>query len=111
MEEFPKNLARFMQNGKKSQTALSNETGLSQAAISRYLKGLSTPGAVELCKMATALGVSMDQLWKGESYTERQDGQNQEEAEAMKELQELKHSLRVVFRAMSEPAQREEVTR
>ena len=51
----------------------------------------------------------MESLWIGEEYTET-DNQSREKCEAdekksaaEEELAELKHALRVVFRAMSEP--------
>ena len=51
----------------------------------------------------------MESLWAGEEYTEK-DNQSSKKSEidekksaAEEELAELKHALRVVFRAMSEP--------
>ena len=87
-----------MQERKISQTALAAATGISQASISRYLNGETPPGARELKSLADFFGLSMDELWTGEkSYTET-DGKA-----AKEELAELKRSLRIVFRAMSEP--------
>ena len=80
-----------------SQSALARATGLSQAVISKYLLGKSEPGARELGQIADAFGVTMDVLWRGVKTG------TQSNNDAAIELAELKHSLRVVFRAMSEP--------
>ncbi|MGN0867943.1 MAG: helix-turn-helix domain-containing protein [Akkermansia sp.] len=80
-----------------SQSALARATGLSQAVISKYLLGKSEPGARELGQIAEAFGVTMDVLWRGVKAG------TQSANDTAIELAELKHSLRVVFRAMSEP--------
>jgi len=100
MDKFSLNLEKIMQERKINQTALALQTGISQAAISRYIKGIASPGAKELHCIAKAFGVSMDELWTGACYTESNRIEN---SAAEKELAELKRSLRIVFRAMSEP--------
>lgn len=84
-----------------SQSTLARMTGLSQAVISKYLLGKSSPGARELGQIAQAFGVSMDSMWYG---VERAAASEQT---ATAELAELKRSLRIVFRAMSEPERHE----
>lgn len=107
MDNFGKNLAKIMRNRKITQTALSDSTGISQAAISRYIKGLASPGAKELYILSRILQVSMEGLWAGSEYaeTDKESSKNLPEVKksaAEEELAELKHALRVVFRAMSE---------
>ena len=109
MDNFSRKLAEIMRNRKITQTALAESTGISQAAISRYVKGVASPGAKELYILSRVFGVSMEALWAGEEYTET-DNQSREKcvidekkSAAEEELAELKHALRVVFRAMSEP--------
>lgn len=80
-----------------SQSALARLSGLSQAVISKYLLGKSEPGARELGQIADAFGVTMDVLWYGASR------HGSDSNSAAVELAELKRSLRIVFRAMSEP--------
>lgn len=87
-----------MRERKLSQTALAKTTGISQASISRYLSGEVPPGARELKSLADFFGLSMDELWTGEKSYAETDGKA-----AKEELAELKRSLRIVFRAMSEP--------
>ena len=103
MDKFSENLAKIMQKRNLSQTALSAATKISHAAISRYVNGSASPGAKELADISKFLEVSMDDLWNGEGYTERN---RPEEHPAIAELAELKRSLRIVFRAMSEPESR-----
>ena len=101
MDNFSKKSAQIMRNRKITQTALAESTGISQAAISRYVKGLASPGAKELYILSRIFGGSMESLWAGEEYTET-DNQSREKCEnnekksaAEKELAELKHALRV----------------
>jgi len=102
LEDFSKNLQNCMKRRNLNQTALAEKTGISQAAVSRYLKALACPGGRELRAMANALGVSMDFLWCGKDYT-NSEVVAAPSTQAEKELAELKRSLRIVFRAMSEP--------
>lgn len=114
MNNFSENLSTLMNTRKISQLALAREAGISQAAISRYLKGATTPSAHDLCSLADYFGISMDSLWKPTAYPQ-EDNQPHQQAAPMRreegqhgsvedELNELKHSLRVIFRAMTEPA-------
>ena len=87
-----------MRNRKITQTALAESSGISQAAISRYVKGLASPGAKELYILSRIFGVSMESLWVGDSYTET-DNQSREKCDdaekksaAEEELAELKHA-------------------
>ena len=109
MDNFSKKMAEIMRNRKITQTALADLTGISQAAISRYVKGLASPGAKELYILSRVFEISMESLWTGDEYTEldKQSSKNlsynEKKSAAEEELAELKHALRVVFRAMSEP--------
>ena len=100
MEKFSENLVRIMQEGNLSQTALSAATKISQAAISRYVNGSASLGAKELADISKFLHVTMDDLWNGEGNTEMNMA---EDHPSIVELAELKRSLRIVYRAMSEP--------
>ena len=96
-DNFRCRLQKFLDERGWSQSALARASGLSQAVISKYLLGKSEPGARELGQIADAFGVTMDVLWRGCAIVPS------EESSAAAELAELKRSLRVVFRAMSEP--------
>lgn len=96
-DNFCSRLRRHLELRGWSQSALARETGLSQAVISKYLLAKSDPGAKELGLIADALAVTMDELWRGIP------SQEVNAASAVVELAELKRSLRIVFRAMSEP--------
>lgn len=108
MSSFSENLAFFMQQRLVSQSALARATGVSQAAISRYVKGLTLPAAADLYEISKFFEVSMDELWTGTPHPLEDSEQANEPTSAEKELAELKHSLRVVFRAMSEPGNSKE---
>ena len=92
-----------------TQQNLSSLSGLSQSSLSRYLQSKGMPGGLELFNLSEALAISIDWLCgrgdlnqsiiKSDVNTKENINTNAVE----KELNELKHSLRVVFRAMSEP--------
>lgn len=103
-----------MERGSITQLSLARASGVSQAAISRYVKGLSTPSANDLCRLANQLGVSMDSLWKSGEYPPADNAGEKPVAAAHKngatdgrsaeeELAELKRSLQIIFHAMTEP--------
>jgi len=96
-DNFRSRLQKLLDERGWLQSALARVSGLSQAVISKYLLGKSEPGARELGQIAEAFGVTMDGLWYGVSRQPLSD------STAAVELAELKRSLRVVFRAMSEP--------
>lgn len=56
-EEFPKALRTLREETGMSQLELSSESGLDQAAISRYELGERTPSMTSLLKIASALEV------------------------------------------------------
>lgn len=62
MTDFARNLAFELHRQKKSQLQLSRDTQLSQAAISRYMKGTREPRANTLLLIADALNISVDTL-------------------------------------------------
>ena len=59
---FAIQLERAMRERGVTQSMLSEETGISQQAISTYLCGKQTPNVVTLFKLAKALGCSMNDL-------------------------------------------------
>lgn len=46
-----------------SQQELARRADIAQSTVNGYLKGNRSPGAAELCRLAVAVGVSMDWLW------------------------------------------------
>ena len=64
-ETFPENLRRLMRERKLSQTALARAADVRQSALSAYLAGEGEPSAAALCRIARALGVTMDELYTG----------------------------------------------
>jgi transcriptional regulator with XRE-family HTH domain len=64
MSSFSETLARLMKERNLTQAQLADATGISQAAISRYLKG-RTPKTSELVKLAKQFGVAGDYLMYG----------------------------------------------
>lgn len=46
-----------------TQKKLSEETGITESAISRYIKGERTPRGANLIKIARALGVTTDEIF------------------------------------------------
>ena len=59
---FQTRLAEAIASNSLTQKELSLSTQIAQSAISKYLSGKALPRTLELCKLAQALGVSMDWL-------------------------------------------------
>lgn len=112
LEGFSKNLQICMKRRNLNQTALAGKTGISQAAVSRYLKALACPGGRELRAMANALGVSMDYLWCGKGYTKSEiitvpSTQSEKEqlngrAVVVDETDKLKAALKIIVDAVAD---------
>ena len=62
---FPSRLKSILQSKNMKQRELGKLAGLSNVAISRYLSGERRPGADELYRISTILGVSMEWLLVG----------------------------------------------
>ena len=62
-KQFPKQLRKIMRRRFVDQIWLSNETGISQPTISRYLAGTAIPGYARLKKIAIALNCAVDDLY------------------------------------------------
>jgi len=60
--KIPVRLRSLMQQRGLSLTALANRSGIAVSSISRYLSGEQVPGARALTRLATALGVSLEEL-------------------------------------------------
>jgi transcriptional regulator with XRE-family HTH domain len=56
------NVARLMMIHGMTQTALAEQTGETQATISRIVRGLNIPSATVLSRIASALDTTMDVL-------------------------------------------------
>lgn len=66
VEAFGVRLARLRREARLFQEDLARLVNCSQRAISLWEAGSRVPNAHLLASLATALGVSMDQLWRGE---------------------------------------------
>ena len=62
MKNFSDCLKDAMAQANMSQSALSEKSGCSKAAISQYLSGKNTPGPVKMKILAEALGTSVGVL-------------------------------------------------
>ena len=60
---FADRLRSRMTELKINQTELANRANMTHATVYNYLRGARTPKAIELHKLAEALGTSMDWLW------------------------------------------------
>ena len=76
MKSFSDCLKDAMTQADVSQSALSEKSGCSKAAISQYLSGKNTPGPVKMKALADALGVSVDSLLGVEATTPKPGGIN-----------------------------------
>lgn len=87
-ETFPKTLKELRQNKGWSQGQLAKKVGVDIQRISKYERGVSCPTPDMMVKLATALGVSLDYLLKGEKEMDESYIQNQE---WLKRLEKLNH--------------------
>lgn len=67
MSEFSKNLLRLRSEKKLSQEELAKRVGITQGAIWQYENGEATPKIAIAVSLASELGVTVEQLMKGES--------------------------------------------
>ena len=63
---FSKRLSVLLQQRNMSQKALAIKAGVTEAAISHYLKGDRTPRALALARISEALGTTTDYLMGGD---------------------------------------------
>lgn len=66
-EEFHVRLAELLKERKLSQKSFAELANITEAAVSRYLKGERIPRAAALRSMASALGVTTDYLMGGQA--------------------------------------------
>jgi transcriptional regulator with XRE-family HTH domain len=59
---FGVNLEEYLKAAKMSQRDLADASGLSEAAVSNYIRGRKMPGVRALINMAEALNCSVDEL-------------------------------------------------
>jgi transcriptional regulator with XRE-family HTH domain len=64
---FAANLARAIKRRQTSRYAVSQTTGISQIALSHYVRGLRIPDVATLRKLADHLEVTMDELYPTEN--------------------------------------------
>lgn len=100
---FQENLKQLMHERGFTQVALSEVTGISQSAVSLYLTGKTTPKSGELQRMADALDVSMDYLWRqsGTSQTQENSYWKKKYEETEKELMRLREALKLLISNVS----------
>lgn len=60
--EFGRRLASLLERSRLSQRDLANMTGLTEAAVSRYISGAREPRAVTVAKIAKVLDVTPQEL-------------------------------------------------
>ena len=60
--EFGRRLASLLERSRLSQRDLANMTGLTEAAVSRYISGAREPRAVTVAKSAKVLDVTPQEL-------------------------------------------------
>lgn len=107
MTPFATRLASAIERTGKLQKAVAEEAGVSQAALTRYLKGDHEPGISAATKLASATGVDITWLLTGESISQPATLQEptasygatwRDRAErAEKELESIKRSLRQIL--------------
>ncbi|MBO1688153.1 helix-turn-helix transcriptional regulator [Akkermansia massiliensis] len=100
---FQDNLRELMKQKGFSQVMLAESTGISQSAISLYLRGKATPKAGELQRMADALSVSMDYLWRRTGAESLQESSYYEHKwrESERELAKLREALKLLVNNVS----------
>lgn len=59
---FGVNLAELLEDAKMTQRDLADASGLSEAAVSNYIRGRQMPGVKAIVNIADALGCSTDNL-------------------------------------------------
>lgn len=62
MQNITKNLRTILQDRKMTQKQLADLSGITESAISRYIKGERVPRGVNLIRIAEALSLSVDEL-------------------------------------------------
>lgn len=92
---FRENLRTLMRSKGLTQMQLQELSGISQGAISDYLKGKSEPKAAALYQLSRILGVSMDNLWgTNEQGKKTEETPTTELLRAKQEIVRLKNKLR-----------------
>lgn len=101
---FHDNLKSLMKQRGFSQMMLAESTGISQSAISLYITGRSIPKAGELQRMADALAVSMDYLWRkvGPETIQESSYYEKKWRETEKELVKLREALKLLVNNVSQ---------
>lgn len=101
---FHDNLKTLMKQRGFSQMMLAESTGISQSAISLYITGKSTPKAGELQRMADALSVSMDYLWRKAGPETLQESSYYERKwrASERELAKLREALKLLVNNVSQ---------
>ena len=72
-EQFNIRLQRALSDAGMSQKELALKAGVTEAAVSHYLKGDRIPRAAVAVKIAEALGVSVEELMNGNDETSFDD--------------------------------------
>ncbi|QHV62027.1 hypothetical protein DMI77_00935 [Akkermansia muciniphila] len=101
---FHDNLKNLMKQRGFSQMMLAESTGISQSAISLYVTGRAVPKAGELQRMADALAVSMDYLWRkvGPETIQESSYYEHKWRETERELVKLREALKLLVNNVSQ---------
>ena len=69
-EKIGKFILQLRKEKNMTQKELAEKTELTEAAVSRYIKGDRVPGVMQACRIACGIGVDMNTLTnvKGEKY-------------------------------------------
>lgn len=67
MTEMGKRIAKLLIDKNMTQRKLAELTGVTEGAMSKYIKGGREPRLMTLCRMAKILGVSMEYLLIGDA--------------------------------------------
>ena len=76
MEKFSESIKYFREKRQISQEELAKRAGITQSAISLYEKGEITPKLIVADKIANALGITIEQLMKGDDSDCSETNQN-----------------------------------
>jgi len=61
-------LRRFILARGETQREVAKRAGITEAALSYFIRGMRLPTAVSLYRLSRALDVSMNELWEGGSF-------------------------------------------
>jgi len=87
-QQIGNRIKQLLNNNNITQTKLSEETGISQNAISNYINGNRVPDAKALIKLSSFFSISIDWLLTGKNIASKSTNILEEYLELNKELKE-----------------------